>query len=78
MLKMGMHTAKTFQARPAGSIFLQVRDHDCLMVADHYMGCPAEAVDQETDLTADFKRELSDGLCEFRRDNKGWCGSATV
>ncbi|HID29980.1 MAG TPA: hypothetical protein EYP19_08245 [Desulfobacterales bacterium] len=78
MLEMGVHTAKSFQACPAGSILLKVRDHDRLMVADHYMGCPALAVDQETDLTADFRRELTDGLCEFCRNDKGWCGSATV
>ena len=66
MLEMGVHTAEPFQPCPAGSIFLKIRDHDRLMVADHYMSCPALPVDQETDLTADFRRELSDGRCEFR------------
>ena len=73
-----MHTAESFQACSAGSIFLKVRDHDRLMVADDYMGGPALAIDQETDLTVDFRRKLADRLGEFRRDDKGWCGSATV
>jgi len=78
MLEMGVHTAEAFQAPPARSIFLKIRDHDRLVVANHYMGYPALAVDQETDLTADFKRELANGLGEFWRDDKGRCGSATV
>ena len=78
MLEMGVDTAEAFQTPPAGSIFLKIRDHDRLVVADHYMGYPALAVDQETDLTADFKREPANGLGEFRRDDKGRRGSATV
>lgn len=78
MLEMGVHTAEAFQTPPAGSIFLKIRDHDRLVVADHYMGYPALAVDQETDLAVDFKREPANGLGEFRRDDKGRRGPATV
>ena len=49
-----------------------------MVVADYYMSDPASAVDQETYLTADFKRELANGLGEFRRDDIGRWGSATV
>ena len=70
MLEMGVHTAEAFQPSPAGSIFLKIGDDDPLMVADHDMCYPALTVDQETDLTADFKRELGNGLGEFWRDNR--------
>ena len=78
MLEMGMHTAQPFQTRPTGSIFFKIRDHDRLVVANHYMGYPALAVDQQPDLTVDFKRELANGFGEFWRDDKTRCGSATV
>ena len=75
---MGMHTAEASQTPTTRSIFLKVRDYDRVVVADYYMGDPASAVDQETYLTADFKRELANGLGEFRRDDKGRWGSATI
>ena len=78
MLEVGVHTAEPFQTRSTGSIFLKIRDHNRLVVADHYMGYPALTVDQEPDLTADFKRKLANGLGEFWRDDKSRCGSATV
>ena len=78
MLEMGVYAAETFQASRTRSIFLEIGDHDRLVVADDYMGYPALAVDQEPDLTADFIRELANGLGEFRRDDKSRCGSATV
>lgn len=78
MLEMGVHTAETFQAPSTRAIFLKIREHDRLVAADYYMGYPALAVDQETDLAADFKREPGNCLGEFRRDNKGRCGSPAV
>jgi hypothetical protein len=42
------------------------------------MGNPTLAVNQETNLAADFKRELGNCLDELGRDNKGWRGSTTV
>ena len=56
MPEMGVNTPEALQASPARSIFLKIRDHDRLMVANHDMGRPALPVDQDTDLTADFKR----------------------
>ena len=78
MPEMGVHTAEAFQTPPAGSIFLKIRDHDRLVVADYYMSYPALAVDQEADLAADFKRDAANGLGEFRRDDKRRRASATV
>jgi hypothetical protein len=48
------------------------------MVANHDMGYPASAVDQEADLTADLIRELGDGLAKFWRNDKSRWGSATI
>jgi hypothetical protein len=48
------------------------------VVADHNIGCPSLAVDQDPDLTADFKRELANGLGEFRRDDIIGLGSSTI
>ncbi len=78
MLEMGVHTAEAFQPSPAGSIFLKIGNDDALMVADHDMCYPALTVDQEADLTADFKGELANGLGKFRRDNRSRWASPTV
>ena len=72
-----MHTAEALQAPSTRAIFFNVRDLDRLVVANYYMRCPALAVNQETDLTADFKREPGNCLGKLWRDNKGRCGSAT-
>ena len=78
MLEMGVHTAEAFQPSPAGSIFLKIGNDDPLMVANHDMCYPALTVDQEADLTADFKGELANGLGKFRRDNRSRWASPTV
>ncbi len=78
MLKMRVHTAEASQAPPSRSIFLNVRDDNRLMVANHDMGYPASAVDQEADLTVDLIRELGDGLAKFWRNDKSRWGSATI
>ena len=46
MVKVGVHAAEAFQTLSTGSIFLKIRDHDRLVVADHYMGYPTLAVNQ--------------------------------
>jgi len=69
MLEMGVHTAKAFESPPAGSIFLKVRDHNGLVVANDDMGYPALAVDQDTELTAGLKRKLAEGLRKFWGDD---------
>ena len=48
------------------------------MVAHHDIGVAALAVDQDPDLTADFKGESANGLCEFRRDDESRWGSPTI
>ena len=48
------------------------------MIAHDDMGDPSPAVDEQTDLASNFKRKLADGLGKFRRDQKGWRGSAAV
>jgi len=78
MLEMGVHTAEAFQPSPAGSIFLKIGNDDPLMAANHDMCYPALTVDQEADLTADFKGELANGLGKFWRDNRSRWGSPTV
>jgi hypothetical protein len=78
MLEMGVDTAKTFQTPPAGPIFLQIRDHNLLVVSHHDIGGPALAVDQYSDLAPDFKRESANGLGEFRRDDVSRWGSSTI
>ncbi len=78
MLKMRMHTAEASQAPPARSILFDVRDDNRLMIANHDVGYPASAVDQEADLTADLIRQLGDGLAKFWRNDKGRWGSAAV
>ena len=45
MPEMGVNTTEALQTSPARSIFFKIRDHDCLVVANYYMGCPALAVD---------------------------------
>jgi len=78
MLEMGVNTPKAFQASPTRSIFLNVRYDDRLVIADHDMGYPALSVNQEADLTADFKREFGNGLGELWRDDKGRWGFPAV
>ncbi|OEU49602.1 MAG: hypothetical protein BA872_07990 [Desulfobacterales bacterium C00003060] len=78
MLEMGVHTTKASKTFPAGSVFLKIRDHDRLVVANYYMRYPALAVDKDTDLTADLKGDPANGLGEVRRNNKGRGCSATV
>jgi hypothetical protein len=42
------------------------------------MGYPALAVNQETNLAANFRRELGNSLGELRRDDEGRFGSSAV
>jgi hypothetical protein len=78
MLEMGVNTAEAFQAPPTGSVFFDVRNDDLLVIANHDMGYPALAVNQETNLAADFRRKLGNSLGELRRDDKGRFGSPAV
>jgi len=42
------------------------------------MGGPPLAINEKTNLSANFKRKLADDLGKFRGNNKGRWGSATV
>jgi hypothetical protein len=75
---MGMDTAKAFQTPLTRSIFLQIREDNTLMVPHHDIDVAALPVDQHPDLTADFKGQSANGLCEFRRDDKSRWGSPTI
>jgi hypothetical protein len=66
MLKMGMYTPEALQTPPARSVFLDVRDDNFPVIADHDMGDPTLAVDQKTNLAADFKRKQGNCLAELR------------
>ena len=48
------------------------------MIANQDMSNPTSAVNQETDLTADFIRELCNSLGNFWRDDKSRRGFSTV
>jgi hypothetical protein len=78
MLEMGVHTAEAFQPSPTRSIFFEIGDDNRLVIANHDMGYPASTIDQQTDLTADFMRELGNGLGKFWRDDKSRWGSPTI
>jgi hypothetical protein len=65
MLEVRVHTPEALQTSSTRSIFFDVRDDNLLVVADHDMGNPTLAVNQKTNLAADFKRELRDGLGEL-------------
>jgi len=78
MPEVGVHTAEAFQAPSTRAIFLKVRDHDRLVVANYYMRYPPLAVNQETDLAANLKRKPGNCLGKLWRDNKGRCDSAAV
>jgi hypothetical protein len=73
-----MHTAQALQTSATGSVFFNVWDDNCLVAADQNVRYPALAVDQETNLTADFDGKLANGLAEFWRDDKGGCSSPTI
>lgn len=73
-----MDAAKTFQTPSARPIFLQIRDHNLLLSAYHDIGGPALAVDQHSDLATDFKRESTNGLGEFRRNDVSRGGPSTI
>jgi len=66
-LKMTVHTSKPLQASFSIAVLFQIGDDNLLVVANDDKGCPAPAVNQDTDLAADFKRELTNGFGKIRR-----------
>ena len=78
VLQVGVHAPEAFQTPSARPVFFDVGDNNLLVVANHDMGNPTLAVNQETNLAADFKRKLGKRLAELWRNNKGGRGSATV
>jgi hypothetical protein len=78
MVQVGVNAAEAPKTSPTRSIFFKIWDHNSLVIAHDHMGGPPLAINEKTNLAANFKRKLADSLGKFRGNNKGRWGSATV
>ena len=64
-----MHAAQSAQSTGCQPVFTDVRNDDLPVVSDDYPDDLSAAVDQQSNLAADFTRQTADVLGEFERDD---------